>query len=91
MVPEVWCLGLADDAEDEVVELGRGLEQQPALQGAGGDFDEGVLGDEAERSWHTELSARDGKKLPRFGLQDSGTPALGTPALGLPWDRRLTA
>jgi hypothetical protein len=35
---------------------GRG-EQKPALQGAGGDFDEGVLGNEAQRS-HTLLSVK---------------------------------
>jgi len=68
-------LGLANDAEDEVVELGRGLEQQSALQCAGGNFDEGVLGDEAERSRHTNLSVSKQRScfLPSPFLQTSGT------------------
>jgi hypothetical protein len=61
----VGILGFADDAEDEVIEFGRGLEQQLALQCTGGDFDEGVFRNEAERSWHTGLSATNGEKLPR--------------------------
>ena len=40
-------LGLADDAENDVGELGGGFEQQPALHGAGSDFGEVVFGDEA--------------------------------------------
>ena len=35
------------------------------MQCAGGDFGEGVFGNEAERSWHTGLSATDGEKLLR--------------------------
>ena len=31
------------------------------MDGAGGDFDEGVFEDEAQRTWHTGLSARAGK------------------------------
>jgi hypothetical protein len=57
----VEFLGLADDAEDDLGELWRGLEQEPALQGAGGDFDEGVFGNETEGSWHAKLSATDGR------------------------------
>src|SRR5450759_2913506 len=50
--------GLADDAEDDVGEIGRRLEQEPALQGAGGNFDEGILRNEAQRSRHACLSVR---------------------------------
>jgi len=50
-------LRLADDAEDEVSQLGRGFEKQPALQRAGGYLDEGLLGDETEWSRHACLSA----------------------------------
>ena len=37
---------------------GRRLEQEPALQGAGGDFDEGILRNEAQGSGHACLSVR---------------------------------
>jgi hypothetical protein len=40
-------LCFADDAEDEVIELGRRFEQEPAMDGASGDLDEGAFGDEA--------------------------------------------
>ena len=42
-------LGLADDTENEVVELWGRPEQEPALKSAGGNLDEGVVGDEAKR------------------------------------------
>ena len=55
----VEILGLADDAEDDVGQLRRGSEEQPALDGAGGDLD--------------ERTARLGK--PRLeGSLGSGTP-----------------
>jgi hypothetical protein len=54
-------LSLADDADDYVGVFGRGLEQAPALEGAGGDFDKGMFGDEAQRAWHTGLLARVGR------------------------------
>ena len=38
----VEVMGLADDAEDDVGQLGRRFEEQPTLQGASGDFDEGI-------------------------------------------------
>ena len=47
----------ADDAEDQVIEFRRGSEQQPALQGAGGDFDKPILRDKAQWSWHARFSA----------------------------------
>jgi hypothetical protein len=53
----VEVLGLADDAQDDVSQLGRRFEEQPALQGASGDFDEGICGNETERPWHAWLSA----------------------------------
>lgn len=61
-------LGLANDAEDKVGELGRWPEQQPAVQGTRGDFDHGVFGHEAERAWHTELSASYGRSCFTRGL-----------------------
>jgi hypothetical protein len=41
LVPGV-VLGLANDAEDKLGELWRWLEQRPAVQGAGSDFDHGA-------------------------------------------------
>jgi hypothetical protein len=49
----------------EICELRRGFEQQPALQGAGGDLDEGVFGDEAKWSRHACISASDVAELLR--------------------------
>jgi hypothetical protein len=45
----VGVLGLADDTENEVVELWGRPKQEPALKSAGGNLDEGVVGDEAKR------------------------------------------
>jgi hypothetical protein len=47
----------ADDAEDDVGQLGQRFEEQPTLQGASGDLDEGACWDEAEWSRHTWFSA----------------------------------
>jgi hypothetical protein len=71
----VQGLGLADDAEDEVGELGRGLEQEPALQGAGGALDEGLLGDETQGTWRTYVSAWEWESCMRFPSppEDCGT------------------
>ena len=41
----VGVLGLADDTQNEVVELWGGPEREPALMSAGRDLDEGVVGD----------------------------------------------
>jgi len=84
-------LGLADDAENEVRELRRGFEQQPALKGAGGDLDESVFGDEAKWSRHACISASDVAELLRpksgwLGQRPRGkktlAPPSGPPALG---------
>jgi len=48
------------------------------LQGAGGDFDDGVLGDEAQRSWHTLLSVR-GQQSCLLPAQISGTAPRAPP------------
>jgi hypothetical protein len=48
----VEALGFADDAKNDLGQLGRGFEEQPALDSAGGDLDERTGGDEAERSGH---------------------------------------
>ena len=48
----VQTLCLADHAEDDVGQLGRGSEEEPALDGAGSDLDEGICGHETERSGH---------------------------------------
>jgi hypothetical protein len=66
----VAVLGAADDAQDQVVQLRRRPEQQPALQGAGCDFYEGILGNEAKRSWHTWVSAMSWNSCSKY---DSGT------------------
>jgi len=80
----VAVLGLTNDAEDEVSELGGWPEQQPALQGAGGDLDEGVFWNESQRSRHADLSVKAPPKLrvPRLGfLENSGTaPGSRAPA-----------
>ena len=48
----VAVLGLANNPKDQIVQLGRGPEQQPSLQGAGGDLDEGIFRDKAQQSCH---------------------------------------
>jgi hypothetical protein len=62
----VEVLGFANDAEDEVCELRGWLEQQPALQGAGGDLDEGVFWNESQWSGHADLSDKAPAKLRVF-------------------------
>jgi len=62
----------ADDAEDDVGELWGRLEQQPPLKGSRGDFDEGALRDESQRSGHTFLSAR-GRGVACASPENSGT------------------
>jgi hypothetical protein len=42
----------AVDAKNDLGQLRRGFEEQPALDGAGGDLDERTGGDEAERPGH---------------------------------------
>ena len=47
-------LGAAEDAEESVVEVGPGLEQESSLNGPAGDGDEGVeVGYAAKFSGHT--------------------------------------
>jgi hypothetical protein len=47
-------LGAAEDAEEAVVEVGSGLEQESSLDGPAGDGDEGVrVGYAAKFSGHT--------------------------------------
>ena len=100
----IMGLGLADDAENEVRELRRGFEQQPALQGASGDLDEGIFGDKAKWSRHPCISASDLAVLLRPksgwlrtappGKEDSGTAietALGKAALAPPSRNALGA
>ena len=79
----VEVLGFTDDAEDEVSELGGGPEQQPALQGAGSDLDQGVLWNESQRSRHAILSVNAPVKLrmSRIGfLENSGTALWALPS-----------
>src|ERR1019366_7397839 len=82
-------LGLADDAENEVRELRRGVKQQPVLQGACGDLDESVFGDEAKWSRHACISASDVAELLRpksgwLGQRPRGKKTLAPPSRAPP-------
>jgi hypothetical protein len=53
----VQALGFADDAENDLSQLGRGFEEEPALESAGSHLDEGIRGHETEGSRHAWFSA----------------------------------
>ena len=59
----VKVLGFTNDAEDDVCELRGWPQQQPALQGAGGNLDQGIFGNESQRSRHAYLSVNAPAKL----------------------------
>jgi hypothetical protein len=70
-------LSLTDDAEDDVGQVGGGPEQEPALEGACGDFDEGIVGTWSglRADWFPRLPARD-RCCP--GLYRGGPPWTST-------------
>ena len=60
----VLTLGASEDAEDDVVELRGGAQQQAPLEGAAGDLDEGTaFGDEAQMAAHAHKKSENGRRF----------------------------